>query len=323
MGVIDIFKFALQHFYPKRKVTYEDTDYISIDEAYENVLNTVYLNGGLYVGEALDNIGIETKTRSINEYAYLLQTNARLYFCVELHNFSRNQYINITCNYTMDDGDNRTYTANGKRYDGNITHIPLSDEITLNNINMITIDTLNIELENHTKYLGVPQIVYSREKLFPLKETELNTLIDNVEIMQKYTLANPPQIIRYSENNNNCPSKKGYGFKLRNIKPVSYDNTQMIGFVINNAYNDGVKITNTEDVDYNQESNLATSDFIEERLDDCLNANNDGYFDKIILTLVVNPKGQYEGMNVRLTYENVAGNEYKDPVNVEYLPITQ
>ena len=316
-NTIDLLKYSLHHYYPKRSITYENIYYPSLNEKYIELTNITYVNGTLYISEDISNLSTISRERSINtDCAYIIISN-RLYLSVKLNGFNKKQLINITVNYNYNN-TTRTYNVSDKIYSYGYTRTPLSDEITIDNIESVIINPTNSVMENYTEYSQVPQATFNRtdNDFIFISQEDLDKLIEDNDVnLQRYTEF--PQLMRDTGTFSN---KTKYGFRIRNYLPLSYDNSQEISFDITTFK----EIENSDEdiietfVFKKQISSLSSSE------KDILkyyftNLEDTGEYDKIEVILFLPSHKKYTGLAIKLTYTEFTGGRYSSPSKIEYL----
>lgn len=237
--IIDLVKYALTYFYPKKRVTYDNTIYESLEEKYMQWINTTYCNGDLYINE--DNIVLNlTSNRSIvDNIAYILEKDNKVYFLVKSTGFRTNQEVEFTVKYSYKDEKSgvkvkKQYTTTAKRHlgsnylMGDITQDNLNYTSILNSTenNKVVIKTTDAILENYMNYTKVPSVSFTGDKLVSINEKDLTILLKNkfITIIQKYS--SPIK----AGKKNIAPKNKPPQFilRLKGLRPSFYQNLQII-----------------------------------------------------------------------------------------------
>ena len=169
VSVIDVLKYALKYFYPKKKITLDNVVYKSRRDYYKEWFNSQYLNGYWFINESSIPSVLGTIHRDYGHNMYMVDNGARLYLGVKMINFKKGQKGHCKIFYSGDNVFNASFTFN----DG-YGVMALSKNITPTNVESFVFDTDEV-LEDRILYSGVFKDV-SKSHIVEMSMDDFNIL---------------------------------------------------------------------------------------------------------------------------------------------------
>lgn len=150
----DLFKWCLEHFYPRNNHTVDDVYYPSKEEVYSERLESLYLNGSWYIHDENTPVVAKIVERRVKPVYYLIESDGKYGFAFPTSGFVNNQKIEVDVTYDNDSVNHYTMSL----FDSNSDYMYciFNSEITYENINKITI-SFDTVITDHVKYLGLEE----------------------------------------------------------------------------------------------------------------------------------------------------------------------